>query len=49
LNEEKENTPERVQVKEDDEKVPLPLVAVRGGRARKAATAAVVSKAQGEI
>jgi hypothetical protein len=45
---EKENTPERVHVKEeDDEKAPLPSVAVKSGRARKAA-AATVSKAQSE-
>jgi len=48
---EKENTPERVHVKEeDDEKVPvpLPLAATKVGRARKAAAAAVVPKAQSE-
>jgi hypothetical protein len=47
---EKENTPESVHVKEeDDEKVALPLqsAAVKGGRARKA-TAAAVPKAQSE-
>ena len=42
---EKENTPERVHVKEEeDEKAPLPLVTVKGARARKAA----VPKAQSE-
>jgi hypothetical protein len=45
---EKENTPERVHVKEEEgEKVPLPLVTVKAGRARKAAAAAV-PKAQSE-
>jgi hypothetical protein len=46
---EKENTPERVHVKEEeDEKAPLPsVVAVKGGRARKA-VAAAVPKAQSE-
>jgi hypothetical protein len=45
---EKENMPERVHVKEEeDEKAPLPSVAVKSGRARKAA-AATVSKAQSE-
>jgi hypothetical protein len=44
---EKENTPERVHVKEEDEKVPLPSVAVKSGRARKV-VAATVSKAQSE-
>jgi hypothetical protein len=48
---EKENTPERVQVKEeDDEKVPLPLpsAAVKGGRARKTAATAAPKAAQSE-
>jgi hypothetical protein len=46
---EKENTPERVHVKEEDDEVALPLqsTAVKGGRARKA-TAAAVPKAQSE-
>jgi hypothetical protein len=44
---EKENTPERVQVKEEeDDKVTLPPVAAKGARARKAA--AGVLKAQSE-
>jgi hypothetical protein len=49
---EKENTPERVQVKEeDDEKVPLPLpsAAAKGSRARKvAATAAPKAQSESE-
>jgi hypothetical protein len=50
---EKENTPERIRVKEEeDEKVPLPsgAVAAKGGRGRKGATAAAaaVSKALSE-
>lgn len=48
---EKENTPERIHVKEeDDEKLQLPLgaVATKGGRARKGAAAAVPKKALSE-
>ena len=50
---EKENTPERSHVKEEeDEKLQLPpsgaVVAAKGGRARKGATAAAVSKALSE-
>ena len=48
---EKENTPERIHVKEeDDEKLRLPsgAVATKGGRARKGAAAAVPKKALSE-
>ena len=48
---EKENTPERIHVKEeDDEKLQLPsgVVATKGGRARKGAAAAVPKKALSE-
>lgn len=49
---EKENTPERIHVKEEeDEKLQLPsgaVVAAKGGRARKGATAAAVPKALSE-
>jgi hypothetical protein len=48
---EKENTPERIHVKEEeDEKLQLPsgAVAAKGGRARKGATAAAVPKALSE-
>jgi len=46
---EKENTPERIQVKEEeDEKVSLPSGAAKAGRARKGAPVAAASKALSE-
>jgi hypothetical protein len=47
---EKENTPERIHVKEEeDEKLPLPQVAGRGSRARKGATVCRSCSLQGDM